>query len=125
MAHGNFIWNELVTNDVESAKAFYAAAMGWTYEGMPMPDGKTYWVIKLGEQRIGGVFALECPEGKTIPDFWLPYIAVDDVDASVKKALAKGARLMKPIFDVPNIGRMAMLSEPGGASVAWMKPIPR
>jgi len=125
MAHGNFIWNELVCNDVENAKAFYAAAMGWTYEGMPMPDGKTYWVIKLGEQRIGGIFALEGPAGMKINDFWLPYIAVDDVDASVKKAVAKGAKLMKPVFDVPNVGRMAMLSEPGGASVAWMTPAAR
>lgn len=125
MAQGNIIWNELVSNDVDKAKTFYADAMGWTYDHFPMADGETYWIIKLGEQRIGGMYAFKCPEGAKIPDFWLPYIAVDDVDASVKKAVAKGAKLMKPIFEVPNIGRMAMLAEPGGASVAWMTPTPK
>ena len=125
MAHGTFIWNELVTQDVEKAKAFYATTMGWTYDRFPMADGEAYWIIKLGEQRVGGMYVFKSPDGVTIPDFWLPYIAVDDVDASVKQAVAKGAKLMKPIFEVPNIGRMAMLSEPGGASVAWMTPAPK
>jgi predicted enzyme related to lactoylglutathione lyase len=125
MAQGHFIWNELVSNDVEKAKAFYANAMGWTYDRFPMPNGEAYWIIKLGEHRIGGMYAFKHPDGVSIPDFWLPYIDVDDVDASVSKAVTKGARLMKPVFDVPNIGRMAMLAEPGGASVAWMTPTPK
>ncbi len=37
----------------------------------------------------------------------MSYLAVDDVDARVKKAIAAGAKLMKPIFDVPDVGRIA------------------
>jgi uncharacterized protein len=29
---------------------------------------------------------------------------------------------MKPIFDVPGVGRIAILTEPGGAGVGWMTP---
>jgi hypothetical protein len=29
---------------------------------------------------------------------------------------------MKPIFDVPNVGRIAILMQPGGAGVGWMTP---
>jgi uncharacterized protein len=29
---------------------------------------------------------------------------------------------MKPIFDVPGVGRIAILLEPGGAGVGWMTP---
>jgi predicted enzyme related to lactoylglutathione lyase len=47
----------------------------------------------------------------------------DDVDARVKKATAAGAKLMKPIFDVPNVGRIAILTEPGGAGVGWITPV--
>lgn len=122
MPQGHFIWNELVSNDVEKAKAFYADAMGWTYDRFPMANGESYWIIRLGEHRIGGIYAFKKPGGASIPDFWLPYIDVDDVDASVTKAVAKGATLMKPIFDVPGIGRIAMLTETGGAIVAWMTP---
>jgi predicted enzyme related to lactoylglutathione lyase len=30
---------------------------------------------------------------------------------------------MKPIFDVPDVGRIAVLTEPGGAGVGWMTPV--
>ena len=52
----------------------------------------------------------------------MSYLAVDDVDARVAKAIAAGAKLMRPIFDVPGVGRIAILDEPGGAGVAWMTP---
>ena len=52
----------------------------------------------------------------------MAYIAVDDVDARVAKAVKAGAKLMKPIFDVPNVGRIAILTQPDGAGVGWMTP---
>src|SRR3984957_8211331 len=45
VTHGNFAWHELYTRDVEAAKAFHAATLGWTFEGMPVPQQTgTYWV---------------------------------------------------------------------------------
>jgi uncharacterized protein len=52
----------------------------------------------------------------------MAYLAVDDVDKRVKKAVKAGAKLMRPIFDVPGIGRIAILTEPGGAAIGWMTP---
>ena len=52
----------------------------------------------------------------------MPYVAVDDVDKRVAKAVKAGAKLMKPIFEVPGVGRIAVLQEPGGAGVGWMTP---
>jgi predicted enzyme related to lactoylglutathione lyase len=37
--HGSFHWNELLTRDPEKAKKFYGGTIGWTFGGMPMPDG--------------------------------------------------------------------------------------
>jgi predicted enzyme related to lactoylglutathione lyase len=31
--------------------------------------------------------------------------------------------LMRPIFDVPGVGRIAILREPSGASIGWMTPV--
>ena len=91
---------------------------------MPGAGGDTYWIVKLGDVRIGGIFPAEGPQWASVPEGWLSYIAVDDVDARVKKALALGAKLMRPIFDVPNIGRIAILTEPGGAGIGWITPLP-
>ena len=52
----------------------------------------------------------------------MAYIAVDDVDARVKKATKAGAKVMKPAFDVPGVGRIVILLEPGGAGIGWMTP---
>lgn len=121
-AHGHFHWNELTTRDPERAKRFYQDTIGWSFEGMPMPDGGTYWVASIGGTPVAGLFPTNRPGCEAIPEGWLPYLAVDDVDARVKKAVAAGAKLMRPIFDVPNVGRIALLTEPGGAGIGWMTP---
>jgi len=121
-AHGNFHWNELVTRDVEKAKKFYGDTIGWKFDGMPMPDG-TYWVAKLDDKPVAGLFPIAGPQWQGVPEHWLPYLAVDDVDARVKKAMAAGAKLMRPIFDIPGIGRIAILTEPGGAGIGWITPV--
>jgi len=30
-----------------------------------------------------------------------------------------------PVFDVPTVGRIAILQDPTGAIIGWMKPEPR
>jgi len=120
--HGSFHWNELVTRDVEKAKKFYGSTIGWTFDGMPMPDG-TYWVAKMGDKPVGGLFPIAGPQWDGVPEHWLPYLAVDDVDARVKKAVAAGAKLMRPAFDIPGVGRIAILTEPGGAGIGWITPV--
>jgi predicted enzyme related to lactoylglutathione lyase len=120
-SHGNFCWNELMTRDVERAKAFYTSTIGWTFEAMPMPNG-TYWVAKMGEKPVGGIFPMSGPQFDGVPEQWMSYLAVDDVDARIKKATASGASLLQPAFDIANVGRIAVLREPGGAVIGWMTP---
>ncbi|HTZ01094.1 MAG TPA: VOC family protein [Xanthobacteraceae bacterium] len=121
-SHGTFYWNELCARDVDKAKTFYAGTMGWSFDAMPMPGGGAYWVAKMGDDPVGGIFDISGHDFDGMPEQWMSYIAVDDVDARVKKAVAAGAKLMKPVFDVPNIGRIAVLREPGGAGVGWITP---
>jgi len=124
-SHGNFHWNELLTSDVERAKRFYGETIGWTFQPMPMPDGATYWLATMDDKPVAGIFPTNRPEYKGVPEAWMSYLAVDDVDARVKKAVAAGAKLMKPIFDIPDVGRLAILTEPGGAGVGWITPVNR
>jgi uncharacterized protein len=121
-AHGTFYWNELMTRDIEGAKRFYGETIGWSFDPMPMPDGGTYWCAMLNGIPVAGMFSLNDPEYDGVPESWMSYLAVDDIDKRVAKAVKAGAKLMKPIFDVPNVGRIAMLTEPGGAGVGWMTP---
>ena len=121
-SHGKFYWNERVTRDVERTKKFYADTMGWSFDAMPMPGGGTYWVAKMGDEPVGGMFDISGHDFDGVPEGWMSYIAVDDVDARVKKAVAAGAKVMKPAFDVPGVGRIVILTEPDGAGIGWMTP---
>ena len=125
-SHGTFYWNELMTRNVEGAKKFYADTLGWSFDGMPMPDGGgTYWLATMDGTPVGGILDISASEFSSVPESWMAYIAVDDVESRVKKATAAGAKLMKPIFEVPGVGRIAILLEPGGAAIGWMTPTER
>jgi len=121
--HGSFYWNELMTRDAEKAKAFYAKTIGWTFERTPLPNGGTYWVAKTDDTPEAGIFPIQGPEFEGAPEQWFSYIAVDDVDARVKQAEQAGAKVIRPPFDAPGVGRIAILQEPGGAQIGWMTPI--
>jgi predicted enzyme related to lactoylglutathione lyase len=121
MAHGHFYWNELMTRDVEAAKSFYGTTVGWQFDGMPM-EGDTYWVCKDGDQAVGGIMDMNRPDFEGIPPHWFAYLAVDDVDARVERAKAAGAELLRPLFDVPGVGRIAILKDPTGAAIGWITP---
>jgi predicted enzyme related to lactoylglutathione lyase len=121
--HGRFHWNELNTRDVENAKRFYADAIGWQFDAMPIPDG-TYWIAKTDGQAVGGLFEMRGAHFDGVPDHWLPYLSVDDIDARLDKAVAAGAKVARPAFDVEGVGRIAIVQEPGGAMIGWMTPEP-
>ena len=120
--HGKFYWNELMTRDIERAKKFYADTLGWTFDPMTAGGGPTYWIAKTGDDMVGGLFDISGHDFDPVKESWMSYIAVDDVDARVAKAVKAGAQVMKPAFDVPGVGRIAILLEPGGAAIGWMTP---
>ena len=119
--HGTFHWNELMTGDVEAAKAFYSATIGWQFDGMPMPEGM-YWVAKMDDQPVAGLMDMTgiVPEG--VPPHWMPYLEVDDIDARLAKIKAAGGEVLREAFDVPEVGRFAILKDATGAAMGWITP---
>jgi len=123
MAHGAIHWAECITGDVERAKAHYEAVAGWSFEGMPMPDGQTYWVAKSGDTMVAGLMALADLEGAgALPHHWMTYIAVADIDAAVATSGETGASVVRPPFPVPGVGRIAIIADPGGAVAGYIQP---
>ncbi len=120
--HGHFYWNELMTWKPEEAKAFYAETLGWQYDDMPMPEG-SYVVCKTGDEVAAGIFPMRPDAGfDGMPDHWFAYIAVDDVDARLEKVVAAGGEVMRPPFDVPGVGRIALVRDKAGGAVGWITP---
>ncbi len=121
MPHGSVHWNELNTRDVETAKRFYGATVGWTFEGMPMPNG-TYWVARSDGKPIAGILDITDLLPAHVPNHWFTYLEVDDLEARLRVAEANGATIVKPPFDVQGVGRIAIVADPTGAVIGWMTP---
>ncbi len=121
--HGAFHWNELMTRNVDKAKAFYGETLGWQYESHPMADGGTYTLCKVGETMVAGLFEMEAgPAFDGSPDHWFAYIAVDDIDARIAGVEAAGGEVARPPFDVPGVGRFAVVKDGTGAFIGWISP---
>lgn len=60
--------------------------------------------------------------GNAPPPHLMVYIAVDDVDAAAKKAAEIGGKIHKEPTDIPNVGRMAIIADPGGAIFSVFTP---
>jgi predicted enzyme related to lactoylglutathione lyase len=116
--HGAIIWNELHTRDGAPADDFYRAVFG--YEQDKLGDGQTfdYSLYKVGDRLIGGRNQLGADDAT--PPGWLAYFAVDDTDAAVASATANGATVLTPARD-SEYGRMAVLTDPWGATFAVIK----
>lgn len=117
-APGAFLWNELWARDDKKSLAFLTSVLGYVVEAMPMGDA-TYHMLSTGEGPQAGV--LRSPV-KGLPPSWLPYIHVDNVDATVARAEDKGGALEGEVTDMPGVGRLAVLRAPDGCRFAVMKP---
>jgi uncharacterized protein len=112
---GMVCWNELMTTDVEAARKFYKAMHGWNEDEMPMGDGSTYYIQKVGDRGQGGIMQVPM-EG--IPSHWCQYFLVPNVDEVNQRALDMGGAELKEPTDIPGMGRFSVLSDPTHAVFA-------
>lgn len=118
---GAVIWNELLTDQPDAALTFYEAVVGMTHSAMEMAPGQSYTVLKVGDGDVGGCMEPPMPG----PNHWHVYFAVDDVDAIAAKATAGGGTVAVEPFEIPSVGRSAVLGDPQGALFSVLKPAPR
>lgn len=111
---GTANWCELATTDTEAAKAFYSALFGWKPK-TSADKGMPYTEWDHGPYPVGGMFALDGPRFAGVPPNWGTYFTVNDCDASIEKAQELGGTIHFGPMDVPNVGRMAGITDPTGA----------
>ena len=109
----NFLWCDLSSSNVDAARDFYTRVLGWEWKSTPMPGSEfVYHEATLGGLTLAGLGGTMSPEQ---PTAWNNYVFVEDVDATVAKALELGAKSLTEAMDIPEAGRHAMLIDPSGA----------
>lgn len=116
----SFFWYELMTTDPKAAAAFYADVVGWRPQAFGGADD--YTVLNVGERGIGGIMAIPA-DARNLPPCWVGYIHSADVDADAEAVKAAGGSIHRPPADIPQVGRFAVLADPGGAIFLMLQPL--
>lgn len=116
-----FVHMELNSTDPEKSKAFYGKLFDWTLEDMPVGDFD-YTVIKPGPAPGGGIMQQMIPGA---PSAWLVYVGVDDIHAATAKAQSLGAKIMRDVTEVADMGWLSILTDPTGAHLGLWQAKPR
>jgi predicted enzyme related to lactoylglutathione lyase len=106
---GAFSWSELMTRDLPAAVKFYEAVFGWTEKNGPEAPYKEFEVlgrVVAGGQAIGPEMPAQ------VPPHWNIYFGASDVDAMSARAAELGGTVRVPPFDIPDVGRIAVLGGP-------------
>ena len=119
LKHGMFAWTDLIAHDLDEAKSFYGDLFGWTPASLPDHPASDYTLFTVGGDRVAGLTPMsEGMKAHGVPPVWVSYVLVDDVDAVVARVEELGGAVQLAPMDVVDSGRMSMIADPSGASVA-------
>lgn len=120
-----FIWNELITEDLDTCGQFPSAVFGSerteTYSG---PLG-LYTVFRANGEDVAGMMRPTASDyaGST-PPRRNGYRAVTKADEATATAERMGGKNLEPPHNIPGVGRIAIFTDSSGALVYVMQPTP-
>lgn len=119
--YGRFIWHDLLTDDVEAAKAFYGELLGWQYEDTTRPGGGPYTLILTSSgQVVGGMLEVDDPGDGEDYSRWLGYFAVPDVDSATRSVAQSGGQVVVSPREIGDVARAAAVQDAEGAVVGLL-----
>lgn len=119
---GTFCWADLATTDAAGAKEFYCGLFGWEAEDMPAGDGMTYTMLSKDGDDVCALYQGD-PEYQPGMPYWLSYVSVGDAGEVASRAAGLGGRVLAEPFDVlEDVGCMALVGDPTGATLALWEP---
>ena len=108
-------WFEVISDDAERARRFYAELFDWQITADPAMGG--YGIVDTGngEDAVGGGIGAPSGPGETGVKI---YLRVDDLEAYLAKAERLGGkRLVEPMPLPGDFGTIAVLADPDGNPV--------
>ena len=110
-----FVWFQHNGQKSKETKRFFESLLDW--KSSDGPGGLTMLATDAGPFAALGSKEERCGDR----DEWIPFVAVEDVEAATKRAVALGATLLREKSRGP-AGEFTVVRDPGGAALAlWRK----
>ena len=106
---GKVVWHDLVTPDINQAKAFYGGLLGWAFQDL----SRDYSLVRHNGRLVAGIARLD-RHGRA--GHWLPLVSVADVDSVLRQAASEGGKTLIRPFEMADRGRIAVLKDPQGTA---------
>ena len=93
---------EIQADDVDRARAFYSAALGWTFEDYSHVTGSPYWGVVTGPDEEMGINGGLMQRPTAAPDIgqganaYVCTVGVEDYDATERAILDAGGQVALP-----------------------------
>ena len=113
-------WNELMSPQPQRAQDFYRAIAGWSHQDVT--GTLNYAFFTLGGANVAGLLDMSTPDFTALKPGWQTYIAVEDVDALTAQVPSCGGHIAAEPFDLPGVGRVAVIIEPGEGVISLLTP---
>jgi predicted enzyme related to lactoylglutathione lyase len=110
---------DLTVPNADEVRDFYAAVIGWRPEPLDMGGYADYMMIALNGEWGAGICHAHGVNAD-LPPQWMVYIAVDDLDQSLKTCVEQGGKLVTGIRDAGG-SRYCVIQDPAGAVMALME----
>lgn len=109
-----FCWETLSTTDIERAAAFYAKVFGWQKKPAPSPE-----MTIIGTE---GSMVADVQKAQNMPPSWLTYVVVEKLEPANERVAKLGGKVLMPLIEVPNVGRISAVQDPTGAVLGLFEP---
>ena len=116
-----FIWHELVTSDQKKSGVFFSELMGWDTKEVEAGEYGTYTLFQKDGEDIAGMMN-PTPDTPGKGSYWHSYIAVEDVNVCARRTPELGGKVLVPPHDIPDVGRVCIVSDPMGTIAHLMTP---
>ncbi|MBK8468350.1 MAG: VOC family protein [Candidatus Phosphoribacter sp.] len=121
---------EIQADDVDRAKAFYAAAFGWSYEDYSGFTGSTYWGITTGPKEEPGIDGGLLPRPAAPPgqgqgtNAYVCTVGVGDYDTTERLILEAGGQVALPKMALPGMAWQGYYLDTEGNTFGIHQPDP-
>ena len=118
---GRMVCTVLLSRHVDTAISLYEGALGWRFA--PLLEAPVRgWLARGGAGEPVAVFLdTSLSDFPAAPELWLPCLVVERLGERLEAAESLGATLLRPPMEIAGFGEVAILRQPGGAIVGWMK----
>lgn len=76
---------------------------------------REYYIVIKDERTVAGIFTMVEPDFEGMSDHWFTFIAVADLAEAIQKGEEAGGGVMRPPFEVPGFGTLAVVKDATGA----------